>query len=59
MSNLWNEINKSLWDKDNSIVVTKFCTFADNIGNVVCDLLECFLLLSNLHECIKNNETNY
>jgi len=48
VSNLWNEINQALWYKDNTIVVTKICTLADDIGKVVCDILESLLLCSNL-----------
>lgn len=48
MSNLWDEINQTLWDKDHTIVVTKFCTLADNVSNVVGDTFKSFLLCSNL-----------
>jgi len=48
VSNLWDEINQALWYKDNTIVVTKICTLADDIGKVVCDILESLLLCSNL-----------
>ncbi|KAB8101954.1 hypothetical protein EE612_033082 [Oryza sativa] len=53
LSNLWDEINQTLWDKDHTIVVTKFCTLADNVSNVVGDTFKSFLLCSNLfsNEC--------
>jgi hypothetical protein len=42
----WNQSGPRY--KDNTIVVTKICTLADDIGKVVCDILESLLLCSNL-----------
>ncbi|WVZ81755.1 hypothetical protein U9M48_029097, partial [Paspalum notatum var. saurae] len=37
---LKKEMSDALWYKDNTIVVTKICTLADDISNVVCDILK-------------------
>jgi hypothetical protein len=53
VSNLWDEIDQALWYKDNTIVVTKICTLANDIGKVVCDILKSLLLCSNLQQKTK------
>ena len=45
VSHLWDEFDQSLWNKNDTVVLTKFGSFANNISNLFGDLGESLVLL--------------
>lgn len=55
-THLRNKVDKTFWNQNDTIVVTKFSTFADNIYHVVGDILQSLLLGGHLQKGISRSK---